>query len=341
MIDWQGNPIIDDSSSLPKYKQVVNLILDQIKDGTFRVGERIPSINETSEELLLSRDTVEKAYNELKEQAIIYSVRGKGYYISDRAADFKIKVLLVMNKLSLYKKEFYYSLIDALGNQAMVDLRIHHYDVHILDKMLQESIGKYSYYAILPYFLNSETEVKNVLQKIPADKLIILDKELPYLENLYSTIYQNFRKDIYNALVSALDLLSKYKVLKLIIPPEENIDQGIVVGFRNFCIHHKMDFQIIHSMRNLEVSYKDAFVVIKEENLVELIKNTQKMAFKLGEDVGIISYNESPLKELLCDGITVMSTNFRRMAQLAAECITNRNKVKIENPFTLIRRRSL
>ena len=51
---------INHDSEIPKYKQVVNLILSDIEAGIFKKGQRIPSINETSEELFLSRDTVEK-----------------------------------------------------------------------------------------------------------------------------------------------------------------------------------------------------------------------------------------------------------------------------------------
>ena len=57
---------IDSDSRMPKYRQIVNSILEEIEKGSLKVGMRIPSINEISEEYYLSRDTVEKAYNYLK-----------------------------------------------------------------------------------------------------------------------------------------------------------------------------------------------------------------------------------------------------------------------------------
>ena len=72
---------IDESSTIPKYLQVVNAIISDIEEGILKHGQRIPSINETSEMYYLSRDTVEKAYKELRERGIINSVRGKGNYI--------------------------------------------------------------------------------------------------------------------------------------------------------------------------------------------------------------------------------------------------------------------
>lgn len=73
---------INPDSEIPKYKQVVDLLLSDIEAGIFKIGQRIPSINETSEDLFISRDTVEKAYVYLRKKGIIGSVRGKGYYVN-------------------------------------------------------------------------------------------------------------------------------------------------------------------------------------------------------------------------------------------------------------------
>ena len=59
---------INEQSRVPKYKQIVDSIIADISKGKIQVGEKIPSINELSEFLLLSRDTVEKAYKLLKEK---------------------------------------------------------------------------------------------------------------------------------------------------------------------------------------------------------------------------------------------------------------------------------
>ena len=73
---------VDIDSRVPKYQQIVNSVISGISNGYLSIDEKIPSINEVSEEFYLSRDTVEKAYNILKEQKIITSVKGKGFYIA-------------------------------------------------------------------------------------------------------------------------------------------------------------------------------------------------------------------------------------------------------------------
>jgi DNA-binding LacI/PurR family transcriptional regulator len=57
--------------------------------------------------------------------------------------------------------------------------------------------------------------------------------------------------------------------------------------------------------------------------------------------VGIISYNDTPLKEVLLDGITAISTDFHKLGEQAALMILNRQKQQFDNPFYVIPRNSL
>ena len=68
-------------SKLPKYQQLINSLLQDIEMGELKPGERLPSINEASEECYLSRDTVERAYTELHKMGVITSIFRKGYFI--------------------------------------------------------------------------------------------------------------------------------------------------------------------------------------------------------------------------------------------------------------------
>jgi len=78
-----------------------------------------------------------------------------------------------------------------------------------------------------------------------------------------------------------------------------------------------------------------------EDDLVGLVKKIRQSNFKVGKDIGILSYNENPLKEVLLDGITVMSTDFVRLGATAADLILNRTHKQVKNPFELIVRKSL
>ena len=89
---------IDEHSRVPKYKQIVDSIIFNISIGNLKIDQKIPSINRFSEDFYISRDTVEKAYNILKEREIISSIKGKGYYITGTKLVSKLNILFLINK---------------------------------------------------------------------------------------------------------------------------------------------------------------------------------------------------------------------------------------------------
>lgn len=60
---------------------------------------------------------------------------------------------------------------------------------------------------------------------------------------------------------------------------------------------------------------------------------------KVGRDVGIISYNETPWKSFMLDSITTISTDFKKMGEMVPEMVLNNNKQHIEVPFSLTLRK--
>lgn len=332
---------IDETSTTPKYVQVINSIISDIDAGLLKPGQRIPSINETSEMYYLSRDTIEKAYKELRERGIITSVRGKGNYICQNFSVNKIKVLLLFNKLSAYKKTVYYAMLKTLGENALVDIHVHHYNTKIFENLLEEHTGKYHYYVVMPHFTELSPSLLEAIRKIPQHKLVLLDKDLDQVSGDYAAVFQDFKQDIRNALHSGIDLLYKYQKLMLVFPKDMNYPQEIVEGFQRFCKESSFEYSIIDGIDEDPLLEKNAYVVLEETDLVELIKKSRAQNLVLGKDIGIISYNDTPLKEILADGITVISTDHEKMGETAAFMILNKKKGKIRNPFTLIRRNSL
>lgn len=332
-------------SRTPKYLQVVNLVLDEIEKGNLKIGDRIPSINETSFDLLLSRDTVEKAYNELRDRGIITSVRGKGFYICSTNMGSKLKVLLLFNKLSSYKKIIYYSILETLGAQASVDLQIHHYNRNILEDLLAQNLGNYNFYVLAPHFFdkNSHPETAyDLIKKIPKDKLLIMDRAVKGHENEFPGIYQDFAKDIFEALESGISLLRKYSRLILVFPRGDHYPVEIMDGFKRFCFFHDFNNLIVDGIDDEPLYEGDSFIVLAETDLVNIIKKSREQCLKLGKDVGIISYNDTPLKEILAEGITTISTDFNHMGtSIANQILGEEDKIPIKNPFRFIVRKSL
>ena len=81
------------------------------------------------------------------------------------------------------------------------------------------------------------------------------------------------------------------------------------------------------------------YSIIKDK--LQVVKKLKKTSFVLSKDIGIISYNETPLKEIIKDGITTISTDFNFMGERLAQMIVNNEKTSIENPSKIIIRNSL
>lgn len=76
--------VIDHDSATPLYVQVADLLRQQIKDGALTA--RLPSVKSLSQEHGVSHITAEKALVLLKDEGVIHSVIGKGYYVVERRA---------------------------------------------------------------------------------------------------------------------------------------------------------------------------------------------------------------------------------------------------------------
>jgi DNA-binding LacI/PurR family transcriptional regulator len=83
------------------------------------------------------------------------------------------------------------------------------------------------------------------------------------------------------------------------------------------------------------------YISLTENDLISLVEKAIASPFKVGTDVGVISYNETPLKKIILNGITTISTDFQLMGQKTAELIQNNSKEHIELPFYLTLRASL
>ena len=331
---------IKHDSGVPKYRQVEELIVSDIESGILRKGQRVASINETSEELLLSRDTVEKAYLNLKKKGILSSVRGKGYYVNQVLISKYLKVALILNKLSNYKRNIYYSFVKTLGNKASVDVFIYNFDLEQFETIIDSHINSYDYYVILPQFKNESADVAGVIKKIPVDKVLIIDRNLESLQN-YPIVYQEYETDIQKALTNGLDLIKKYDKINLVFPLFEYYSKYILRGFQIFCQINELKYSVLNDLNINNVKHNEAYVTISDKDLYRLIKISRQKDWKLGKDIGVVAYNDDPVKEILEGGITTMSTNHDEIGRKAAEMILKRNFRRIKSPFKLIRRNSL
>jgi DNA-binding transcriptional regulator YhcF (GntR family) len=332
---------IDEFSATPKYLQLSNSILDAIQQGLIKKGDLMPSINELSFEYEISRVTVEKGYNHLRNLGVLASVPGKGYFIKSIESPHQLKIFLMFNKLSTHKKIIYDSLVETLGNQAAIDFYIYNNDFGLFKRLLEERKDDYTHYVIIPHFTESRDNSFELINSLPKEKLILLDKIMPGISGNFGAVYENFEKDIYNSLLEARLPLAKYHTLNIIFPEHSYFSPDIIKGFVNFCRDYAFGHRVITSIAEEEINPQMAYINLMEDDLVILLEKIIAQNLSLGKDVGVISYNETPLKKLLMNGITTISTDFKAMGRTVAEMILNKTKSHIENPFYLTLRGSI
>ena len=75
--------------------------------------------------------------------------------------------------------------------------------------------------------------------------------------------------------------------------------------------------------------------------MVNLVKIAKYYKYKLGKKFGIVSFNNTMLKEVVGSGITTISTDFEAMGKTLAEMILEHKTGQVKNPSKLIVRNSL
>jgi DNA-binding transcriptional regulator YhcF (GntR family) len=327
---------IQNNIGLPKYKQIILSIEKAIEEGKLVKGDRLPSVNKVCLAFSLSRDTVLLGYDELKKRGIIYAIPGKGYYVKSVEITIKQKIFLLFDELNIFKEDIYNSFLQHIGKNVQVDIFFHHFNLQVFQKLINDSNGNYTKYIVMPTNL---TGVAEILKTLPVNDVIVLDQTNPDLKR-YPAIYQNHQKDIFEGLLKAKVRLNTYKKLILIFPGFRE-PLGMKLGFEDFCSEFNFESEIITEFTDREITLGDLYIIPNDRDLVAVIENARNQNLKLGIDFGIISYNETPLKKIVANGISTISTHFEMMGKILAGMVLKGNKEQIENKSALIIRNSL
>lgn len=327
---------IDKTSVLPKYKQIVHSIEAAIAENRLKRNDKLPSVNKVSLEFSISRDTVLLAYDELKKRGIVYAILGKGYYVKSVEFSFEQRIFLLFDELNIFKEDIYNSFLETMDNKAQIDLFFHHFNIDMFKKLVNESNGNYSKYIIMPTNLKGAAAI---IKTLPKNDVYILDQTNPELVD-YPSVHQNFVKDVYEGLLSGKQKLSKYNNLILIFPGDKE-PLGMVEGFEKFCNEFSFEKELVTTFENRIIKNGEVFIIPNDRHLVDVIEQAKRQNLVIGSDFGIISYNETPLKKVVENGITTISTDFGQMGILLAEMILENKRFQIENKSSLIIRNSL
>lgn len=308
-----------DESTRSKKGAIVQGILDAIADNAIAKGDPLPSVNKLIHRLGVARMTVVKALNILKERGIIVSEDKVGYYVRDDNVKRELKVFLFLTGFYSYHEILYNSIVESIGGQDItIDLYFHHCNPRTFNSVLSENLGSYGLYLTTGF---DDPKVRTVLKRIPPKKLLQIVRP-PLLEGV-SSITQDFYSGLKRSLEKLKDRLLTYEKFILIFPLRKGHPEEIKTAFTEFCAENQIVFEIEKKVNRELISKGTAFGVIEDSDLISLIKMGEELKLNLGSELGILSYNETPMKEIIRNGITVVSVDFVKLGQAISRFITS------------------
>ncbi len=316
-----------------KLRQLIDTLTVAIGQGQFKIGDSLPSINLLSKENTVSRDTVFKAYTELKRRGLIDSTPTKGYYVNGSVN----KVFMLLDTFSPFKDVLYNSFAARLPKGYTIDLLFHHYNLRVFESVINDSLGRYNMYVVMNF---DNGKISETLRKIDPGKLLILDWG-KYKEENYSYVCQDFDHTLYDCLTAGLPQIRKYDRLVMYLPDSSPHPRSSIRYFKRFCKDHGIECEVTTHINESDVRRGTAYLVVPQKELIEMVKFCRRRKFKLGRDVGLIAYNDMPMYEIIEKGITTISADFERMGRMAAEFVAAKQKVREIVPTRLIVRGTL
>jgi DNA-binding transcriptional regulator YhcF (GntR family) len=325
------------SPALSKSEQIIAFVTEAIRSGELVPGQSIPSINNTAQKFEVARKTVVRAYEKLKTTGLIESRPKTGFFVINDRPRQKQKVLLIIHSFNGHWETLYSSFRQQVNDVCEIDIYFHHYNIKVLELLVTRHVADYDLFIISSF---NHPQIKSVVGRIPAYKVLLVSRK-DRLDDSYNYIIQDFYTGTYQALSQAHERLKKYSKIHLSFPWKEGHSETLKKGFEKFCQSHGMEHTTVSSLQEMEIRKGEAYLCISDKDLIHLLKVCRQHKWQLGKDVGVLSYNETPLKQIIRDGISVISCDFLQMAEHMAGFIKERTKAKEIIPIEFIERNSL
>ena len=108
---------IDLQSRTPIYEQLYKRVVELTVKKQLRPNDRLPSVRELAKELGVNPNTVSKAFQNLERDGIIYSLAGRGSFISDKNGD-----IIKQNAADNFKTAAKEAMTAGLSSEEMTDI---------------------------------------------------------------------------------------------------------------------------------------------------------------------------------------------------------------------------
>ena len=175
--------------------------------------------------------------------------------------------------------------------------------------------------------------------------LALFDKLSTYKQLLFDSMTErlDWENDIIQGLGDGLDTFRDYNRLNVITLPSSLYARPIRTGVERFCRDNGIRVTYSDVVIPENVSKGEAYLLLSGQydfGLIELARLIKKKGLTVGKDIAIISYNESPISEIILNGLTTVSTDFIQMGRLIGDMILEKRLEKVHCNFRMTRRDS-
>ncbi len=316
-----------------KVQQLIEYIQRLIAARELGYGDKLPSINQLSKEFGISRDTVFKAFTDLKSRGIIESVHGKNYHVSS----LNRNILLLLDEYTPFKEILYNTLRAKLPTYYHIDLWFHQYNEQFFNHVIDNAAGMYSHYLVMNYH---NEQLADSLARLDKKRLLLLDFGR-FDKNSFSYICQDFDDALYAALDGIKEQLRSYRKLYFVFHKTLKHPASSKHAFSKFCIDNDFAFEIVEEVHKVSsITPGSFYLVIKQADIVALVRQGRKEQLQMQRDYGLLAYNENPFYEVIDAGISSISIDWMQMGELASSFVTSGRPVQTYLPTTITVRNS-
>ena len=320
-----------------KSDRIISYVTEGIRNGKLEPGNAVPSINVSAKKFGVARKTVVRAYDRLKEKGLIESRPKRGYFVISKKPGTKLKVLLIVHSFDGHWEILYNHFREKTNGFCETETFFHHYNIKMLELMISRNVPDYDLFIISSF---NHPRIKNIIGRIPAYKVLLISRNDRLGQN-YNCIVQDFFEGTLSALAAAHSSIKKYKKLNLSFPESSGHSETLKNGFLEYCSRFSMSNEVMGSLSENDILKNEAYLVIDDGDLIRLLEVSKNHGWRLGRDIGVISYNETPMKKVIRDGISVLSCDFSKMADEMAGFIKNQEAVQKNIPIEFIKRNSI
>ena len=211
MIDSFRDVLIADDLSLPMYQRIKEHILGNIARGVWKPNQKLPSENEISALLSVSRMTVNRAFKELAEEGYLFREKGAGTFVAEH---FQLtpffELIPISQEVAIEGDDF--------STQIITLQPVRENEAQILQKYFQNEVKESLFYSEMIYFSNGiaiQYERRYVLASFASHYLKKSFKSTcstTYLQSLSSTLSQ---KHTLEAIIPDEDLSNILEIKQL------------------------------------------------------------------------------------------------------------------------------